>query len=62
MAVFWEDELYITVVATGFNTDGTAKKTTLGSSKTADKKEEAKGVPADDEDDNFYDIMSIFNS
>ncbi|MBQ8795853.1 MAG: cell division protein FtsZ [Clostridia bacterium] len=56
-----KDEISVTVVATGFNTDGVAKKTTLGSSKTADKKEEAKGVPADDEDDNFYDIMSIFN-
>ena len=57
-----KDEISVTVVATGFNTDGTAKASTAASSKaTAKKEEEAKGVPADDEDDNFYDIMSIFN-
>ncbi len=55
-----KDEISVTVVATGFNTDNKAKSSVV-SSKGTEKKEEAKGVPADDEDDNFYDIMSIFN-
>ena len=54
-----KDEISVTVIATGFNTDGKAKSAVA--SKGIEKKEEAKGVPADDEDDNFYDIMSIFN-
>ena len=57
-----KDEISVTVVATGFNTDTTSKASSTASSKaSAKKEEEAKGVPADDEDDNFYDIMSIFN-
>ncbi|MBQ8573130.1 MAG: cell division protein FtsZ, partial [Ruminococcus sp.] len=54
-----KDEISVTVVATGFNTDNKAKSAIA--SKGIEKKEEAKGVPADDEDDNFYDIMYIFN-
>lgn len=55
-----KDEISVTVIATGFNTDGKAKSA-VASKGIAKKDEEAKGVPADDEDDNFYDIMSIFN-
>lgn len=55
-----KDEISVTVIATGFNTDNKSKLAASAKG-SSNKEEEAKGVPADDEDDNFYDIMSIFN-
>ena len=54
-----KDEISVTVIATGFSSDGKAK-----AAKKADapaQAEAAKPESTDDDDDNFYDIMSIFN-
>ncbi|MBQ8001618.1 MAG: cell division protein FtsZ [Ruminococcus sp.] len=54
-----KDEISVTVIATGFSSDGKTK-----SAKKADassQAEPAKAESTDDDDDNFYDIMSIFN-
>ena len=54
-----KDEISVTVIATGFNTEAKAAPA------AASKKEEVEAKAAvsadDDDDDNFYDIMSIFN-
>ena len=56
-----EDEISVTVIATGFNgDDDKSKSTTASKSKPSPKKEEKK-ADDDDDDDTFYDIMSIFN-
>ena len=52
-----KDEISVTVIATGFSSDGKAK---TAKKATADA-EPAKAESSDDDDDNFYDIMSIFN-
>ena len=58
-----EDEISVTVIATGFNGDDTSvsndRKPALKDAKTTAKKEVK--PQDDDEDDTFYDIMSIFN-
>ena len=58
-----EDEISVTVIATGFNGDDTSvsndRKPALKDAKTTTKKEVK--PQDDDEDDTFYDIMSIFN-
>lgn len=59
-----EDAISITVIATGFGSDGKPMKAEKSSdaiasdSKTADSKAEK---VEEDDDDTFYDIMSIFN-
>ncbi len=54
-----KDEISVTVIATGFSSDGKAK---AAAKKAADAAEPAQAEKAaDEEDDNFYDIMSIFN-
>ncbi|MGN0461783.1 MAG: cell division protein FtsZ [Ruminococcus sp.] len=58
-----EDEISVTVIATGFNGDDTSvsddRKPALKDAKKSAKKEVK--PQDDDEDDTFYDIMSIFN-
>ncbi|MGN1127003.1 MAG: cell division protein FtsZ [Ruminococcus sp.] len=58
-----EDEISVTVIATGFNGDDNSasddKKPALKDAKTSPKKEVK--TQDEDEDDTFYDIMSIFN-
>ncbi|MGN0476358.1 MAG: cell division protein FtsZ [Ruminococcus sp.] len=58
-----EDEISVTVIATGFNGDDSKiaddKKPALKDAKSSAKKEVK--PQDDDEDDTFYDIMSIFN-
>ncbi len=54
-----KDEISVTVVATGFNSDPKASTPSKGLSKKEEV--EAKAVAVEDDDDNFYDIMSIFN-
>ena len=58
-----EDEISVTVIATGFNGDDTRvsddRKPALKDAKKSAKKEVK--PQDDDEDDTFYDIMSIFN-
>ena len=61
-----EDAISVTVIATGFNADGqVAKKKLENESVFTDKREDEKSKSTkdktDDEDDTFYDIMSIFN-
>ncbi len=51
-----KDEISVTVIATGFPADGAKTIKTKGADATA-----AKAEKAEEEDDNFYDIMSIFN-
>ena len=53
-----KDEISVTVIATGFSSDGKVK--TAAAAK-AEAEAAAKAEATDDEDDNFYDIMSIFN-
>ena len=50
-----KDEISVTVIATGFPADG-AKVTKKSADAVA-----AKAEKTEEEDDNFYDIMSIFN-
>ena len=52
-----KDEISVTVIATGFSSDGKAES----AAKKATDAEPAKAESSDDDDDNFYDIMSIFN-
>lgn len=58
-----EDEISVTVIATGFNGDDASvsddRKPALKDAKKSAKKEVK--PQDDDEDDTFYDIMSIFN-
>lgn len=56
-----EDEISVTVIATGFNGDADESTSSrpLLKEKKSPAKEEKK--PQDDDDDTFYDIMSIFN-
>lgn len=58
-----EDEISVTVIATGFNGDDASvsddRKPALKDAKKSAKKEVK--TQDDDEDDTFYDIMSIFN-
>ena len=62
-----EDEMSVTVIATGFNGDGQiAKKKLENESVIVDKDDDAPVSNSTkdktvDEDDTFYDIMSIFN-
>lgn len=63
-----EDAISVTVIATGFNADSqVAKKKVEDSFLTEEKKptfapaEKSKKDVTDDDDDTFYDIMSIFN-
>ena len=62
-----EDAISVTVIATGFNGDGQiAKKKLENESVIVDKDDDAPVSNStkdktDDEDDTFYDIMSIFN-
>ncbi len=51
-----DDEISVTVIATGFNSD---KKSAKNEEKKADKSQ--KRTDTADDDDTFYDIMSIFN-
>ena len=53
-----KDEISVTVIATGFSSDGKAK---AAAKKAEAETAAAKAEASDDEDDNFYDIMSIFN-
>ena len=53
-----KDEISVTVIATGFSSDG---KTKAAAKKAAADAEPAKAESTEDDDDNFYDIMSIFN-
>ena len=61
------DEMSVTVIATGFNADGQVAKSKLVSENVIvdntpeDKTSKATTDKTDDEDDTFYDIMSIFN-
>lgn len=61
------DELSVTVIATGFNADGQIAKKKLEDESVIiendDRKTSSKSTldKTDDEDDTFYDIMSIFN-
>ncbi len=60
-----EDEISVTVIATGFNGDDNGTKVpSAAAAKTAKpsaKKDDRKKSVDDDDDDTFYDIMSIFN-
>ena len=62
-----QDEMSVTVIATGFNGDGQmAKKKLENESVIIDKEADNSASKStkdktDDEDDTFYDIMSIFN-
>lgn len=59
-----EDEISVTVIATGFNADENAVKNNAPLLKDAPKKEskeKKRVIDEDDDDDTFYDIMSIFN-
>jgi len=58
-----EDEISVTVIATGFDTDQKRDDKPLQESAAPKppKKEEPKKIEQVDEDDTFYDIMSIFN-
>ncbi len=53
-----KDEISVTVIATGFSSDG---KTKAAKKTETAQAEPAKAESTDDDDDNFYDIMSIFN-
>lgn len=61
------DELSVTVIATGFNAEGQVAKKTLESESVIIENDDRKTSTnttvdkTDDEDDTFYDIMSIFN-
>ncbi len=52
-----KDEISVTVIATGFSTDGKSKSKAAAVEAEAQRSAEA----SDEDDDNFYDIMSIFN-
>ena len=52
-----DDAISVTVIATGFNADGKPAAPSADDNVIADSKDKAD----DDEDDTFYDIMSIFN-
>ena len=54
-----KDEISVTVIATGFSSDGKSKAAAKAAA-TANEPA-AKAEATEDEDDNFYDIMSIFN-
>ena len=62
-----QDEMSVTVIATGFNGDGQLAKKKLENESVIIDKGDDKSVSnstkdkTDDEDDTFYDIMSIFN-
>ena len=61
-----DDEMSVTVIATGFNADGQVAKKKLENDSVIIEKDEKKPSSStmdktDDEDDTFYDIMSIFN-
>ena len=59
-----EDEISVTVIATGFNADENAIKKNAPLLKDAPKsepKEKKRVIDKEDDDDTFYDIMSIFN-
>lgn len=58
-----EDEISVTVIATGFNADDNTVKNepAIKDSKPSRTVEKKKAVEEDDDDDTFYDIMSIFN-
>ena len=53
-----KDEISVTVIATGFTSDGKLK---AAAAKKAEEAEAVAKAEAAEEDDNFYDIMSIFN-
>ncbi len=53
-----KDEISVTVIATGFSTDGKAKAARVAAGESA---AQGSAEPGEEEDDNFYDIMSIFN-
>lgn len=54
-----EDAISVTVIATGFNADGKTASNTENS--VIVENEESKDSTDEDEDDTFYDIMSIFS-
>jgi len=62
-----QDEMSVTVIATGFNGDGQIAKKKLENESVIVEKDDDKSASnstkdkTDDEDDTFYDIMSIFN-
>ena len=62
-----QDEMSVTVIATGFNGDGQMAKKKLENESVIIEKDDDKSASnstkdrTDDEDDTFYDIMSIFN-
>jgi cell division protein FtsZ len=63
-----EDAISVTVIATGFNADGQLAKKKLEAANDSvfapEKKETVSATTqdkTDDDDDTFYDIMSIFN-
>ena len=56
-----EDAISVTVIATGFNADGTAAKAKDDDNVLVDNTDDKKDNTDDDDDDTFYDIMSIFN-
>ena len=58
-----DDAISVTVIATGFNADGTAeKKAPSADEHVIDETNSSSKKDEDDDDDTFYDIMSIFNS
>ena len=62
-----DDEMSVTVIATGFNADGQpnkeTKKSDANDSVIVENKDDTTSTKdkTEDEDDTFYDIMSIFN-
>ena len=62
-----QDEMSVTVIATGFNGDGQMAKKKLENESVIIDRDDDKSASkstkdkTDDEDDTFYDIMSIFN-
>ncbi len=54
-----EDSISVTVIATGFNADG--KNTASDDDNVIVENTDSKDTTEEDEDDTFYDIMSIFN-
>ncbi len=54
-----EDSINVTVIATGFNADG--KTTSSDDDNVIAENTDTKDKTEEDEDDTFYDIMSIFN-
>ena len=56
-----EDAISVTVIATGFAADGSSLRDKAQDNVVVDTPEVTSDKTEDDEDDTFYDIMSIFN-